>query len=143
MVPIYLLPPLVYVATVAWSRSTGRDLALISGAPAANWWVMVGYMVLGLGALFLASRHLPDVQQRQGAGLVFIGTVFGVVPFIDGGTVYEESYPDFSNKFRWATGLGLRYFTGFGPLRLDFAVPLNKRSSDDDFQFYVSLGQAF
>jgi serine phosphatase RsbU (regulator of sigma subunit) len=97
MVPIYLLPPLVYVATVAWSRLTGRDLALISGAPAANWWVMVGYMLLGLGALFLASRHLPDVQQRQGAGLVFVGTVFGVVPFI----VLAVAFPSFLHTERF------------------------------------------
>ena len=67
----------------------------------------------------------------------------GIVPFVDGGTVYEESYPDFSNTFRWAAGLGLRYFTGFGPLRLDVAFPINGRDSDDFFQFYVSFGQAF
>jgi serine phosphatase RsbU (regulator of sigma subunit) len=82
LLPIYLLPPLVYVAMFMWSRTTGESLALISGAPAANWWVMVGYMVFGLGALYLGSRFLPDTQQRQGAGLVFVGTLFGVVPFI-------------------------------------------------------------
>ncbi len=82
MVPLYLLPPLVYVATFGWSKITGQSLALISGAPAANWWVMVGYMVFGLGALYVSSRHLPDVQQRRGPGLVFLGSLFGVAPFI-------------------------------------------------------------
>jgi hypothetical protein len=82
LVPIYLLPPLVYVATVLWAKQGEHSLPLISGTPAANWWVMVWYMMLGLGALYLSSRHLPDVQQRQGAGLVFVGTLFGVVPFI-------------------------------------------------------------
>jgi translocation and assembly module TamA len=67
----------------------------------------------------------------------------GVVPFIDGGSVYEERYPDFSETFRWGAGLGLRYFTGFGPIRLDVAVPINKRDTDDEFQFYISFGQAF
>ncbi len=67
----------------------------------------------------------------------------GVVPFVDGGTVYREAYPDFSNTFRWAAGLGLRYFTGFGPVRLDVAFPINKRDSDDSYQFYISFGQAF
>ena len=70
----------------------------------------------------------------------------GVVPFVDGGTVFTE--PDFRSEedetIRWAAGLGFRYFTLIGPLRLDFAVPLNQRSRiDDDFQFYVSIGQAF
>jgi serine phosphatase RsbU (regulator of sigma subunit) len=82
LLPIYLLPPVVYVATVAWSRLTDTRLTLISGAPATNWWVMVGYMMLGLGALFLSSRFLPDPVQRRGAGLVFVGTLVGVVPFI-------------------------------------------------------------
>ena len=67
----------------------------------------------------------------------------GVVPFVDGGTVYQESYPDFSNTFRWAAGLGLRYFTGIGPVRLDVAFPINRRDSDDAYQFYISFGQAF
>ena len=67
----------------------------------------------------------------------------GVVPFVDGGTVYDASYPDFDETFRWAAGLGLRYFTGFGPVRVDFAIPVNKRNDDDSFQFYISFGQAF
>lgn len=70
----------------------------------------------------------------------------GVVPFVDGGTVFTE--PDFRSDedetIRWAAGLGFRYYTLIGPLRIDFAVPLNQRSDiDDDFQFYVSIGQAF
>jgi translocation and assembly module TamA len=67
----------------------------------------------------------------------------GVVPFVDGGTVYRSSYPDFSNTFRWAAGLGLRYFTGIGPVRLDVAFPINRRDTDDVYQFYISFGQAF
>jgi translocation and assembly module TamA len=71
---------------------------------------------------------------------------FGLVPFVDGGTVYVD--PDFSSDqddtIRWAAGLGLRYYTPIGPLRVDFAFPLNKRDGiDDDFQFYVSIGQAY
>jgi serine phosphatase RsbU (regulator of sigma subunit) len=97
LVPIYLLPPLVYIASIVWSQRTGTPLALISGAPAANWWIMVGYMVLGLGALFLSSRHLPDVQQRRGAGLVFVGTLFGVVPFI----LLAVAFPSFFKTERY------------------------------------------
>ncbi len=97
LLPIYLLPPLVYVATLAWSWWTGRQMALISGAPLFNWWVMVGYMVLGLGALGLSARYLPDVQQRQGAGLVFVGTLFGVVPFI----LLAVAFPSFLNTERF------------------------------------------
>lgn len=68
---------------------------------------------------------------------------FGVVPFVDGGSAFTSSVPDFDETLRWAAGLGLRYFTGIGPVRSDIAFPLNKRDEDDDFQFYVSFGQAF
>ena len=67
----------------------------------------------------------------------------GLVPFIEGGQVFEDSFPRFDENLQFGAGLGLRYFTGLGPLRLDLAVPLNKRKGDDDFQIYVSIGQAF
>jgi translocation and assembly module TamA len=67
----------------------------------------------------------------------------GLVPFLDGGTVFDSAYPDFDETLRWAAGIGLRYFTGVGPVRVDFAFPLNGRDIDDTFQFYVSFGQAF
>lgn len=68
----------------------------------------------------------------------------GIVPFIDGGTVYDDPWPNGDETIRWAAGLGFRYFTGFGPVRLDFAFPLNPRDGVDElFQFYISFGQAF
>lgn len=67
----------------------------------------------------------------------------GVVPFIDGGIVSEDAAPGSSGEIFWAAGLGLRYFTAIGPIRLDVAVPLNKRDRDDAFAFYVSVGQSF
>ncbi len=67
-----------------------------------------------------------------------------LVPFVEGGNVYEQVYPDFSRTPRWAAGIGLRHHILVGPLRLDFAFPLNRRRDvDDPFQFYISLGQAF
>lgn len=68
----------------------------------------------------------------------------GIVPFLEGGNVYEEMSPDLSEELQWAAGIGGRYYTPFGPLRLDVAFPLNPRSNKDDtFQFYISIGQAF
>ncbi len=73
-----------------------------------------------------------------------ITDTIGIVPFLEGGNVYEEMSPDLSEDFQWAAGLGARYYTAFGPLRFDVALPLNPRSGvDDDFQFYISIGQAF
>jgi translocation and assembly module TamA len=67
----------------------------------------------------------------------------GLVPFVEGGQVFEESFPRLNESLQFGAGLGLRYFSGIGPLRFDVAFPLNKRRGDDDFQIYVSIGQAF
>lgn len=67
----------------------------------------------------------------------------GVVPFLDAGLVSDAPMPDPGDSIRWAAGLGGRYYTDFGPLRVDIGVPLNPRDADDWFQVYISLGQAF
>ena len=86
-----------------------------------------------------ASLVEASVEFRQR-----IGKSFGVVAFIDAGSAYLDTLPNFSeNTPRIGTGLGVRYYTGFGPARLDFGIPLNKRDGDAPFGIYVSLGQAF
>ena len=67
---------------------------------------------------------------------------FGVVGFVDAGQVYESTTPDFSN-LRYGVGVGGRYYTNFGPLRLDVAMPLDRKSGESSFSVYVSIGQAF
>lgn len=67
----------------------------------------------------------------------------GIVPFIDVATVSDESFPTFSDATYVGAGIGLRYFTALGPLRLDVAVPLTEKDGRDDFGVYVGLGQAF
>jgi len=89
-----------------------------------------------------------------------IGTSFGAAVFADVGEVGESSNP-LSGVFhsrRCSTtttlqgttscralgvGVGARYYTPIGPLRLDFAVPTYRRSNDDRFEVYIGLGQAF
>ncbi len=73
---------------------------------------------------------------------VKVTDTIGVVPFFDMGAAFEDEVPDFSG-LRYAAGLGLRYYTSIGPIRLDAAIPLNPRSDDDGYGIYVSIGQAF
>lgn len=72
-----------------------------------------------------------------------ITDTIGVVPFVDAGGIYEKTIPDFGSDIQYAAGIGARYYTAIGPIRADIAIPLNKRKSDDSFQFYISIGQAF
>ncbi|MFN5759913.1 MAG: autotransporter assembly complex protein TamA [Sphingomonadaceae bacterium] len=67
---------------------------------------------------------------------------FGVVPFLDGGNIYTSNLPKFSS-FRLGTGLGVRYYSSFGPIRIDVGTPINRRSGESLIGVYVSLGQAF
>lgn len=69
---------------------------------------------------------------------------FGLVAFYDVGNVYRESLPQFSHKQLQSAGVGLRYHTPVGPIRLDIAFPFNpRRHLDKSFQVYFSIGQAF
>ena len=67
---------------------------------------------------------------------------FGVVPFIDAGNSYESSLPKGSD-LRFGAGIGGRFYTNFGPLRIDVATPLNKRPGDSRVALYIGIGQAF
>ncbi len=63
--------------------------------------------------------------------------------FVDAGAVYAASLPDFAGDYLVGAGLGVRYLSTIGPIRLDAAIPLEKRPTDRDFQIYISLGQPF
>jgi translocation and assembly module TamA len=67
----------------------------------------------------------------------------GIVPFFDAGSAYRKTVPDPGSDLFYGAGIGGRYFTPIGPLRLDVAFPLNKRREDSAFQLYISVGQAF
>jgi translocation and assembly module TamA len=73
-----------------------------------------------------------------------MNSTLGFVLFGDGGGAFSSRSPTDEEDYFWGVGAGLRYFTPIGPLRLDVAVPLERRDGvDDPVQIYVSLGQAF
>lgn len=89
---------------------------------------------LGGASLFEAS---VEVRQR-------IGQSWGAVAFVDAGSAYPYFFPDFAQLApRVGAGVGARYYTDFGPVRVDVGFPLNRRDGDPPFGLYVSLGQAF
>lgn len=64
------------------------------------------------------------------------------VPFFDLGAVSAASTPG-KGAIKAGAGIGMRYATDFGPIRLDFGIPLNRKTSDAAFGVYISIGQAF
>ena len=67
---------------------------------------------------------------------------FGAVGFVDAGQVGTNGVP-FTSHWRIGAGVGVRYYTSIGPIRLDVAVPLNKEPHGDSFEIYIGIGQAF
>jgi len=67
---------------------------------------------------------------------------FGVVGFLDAGSLTEDSLPTLSGT-KFGIGVGGRYFTSFGPIRIDVARGLNRGPGDPALGVYISIGQAF
>ncbi len=66
----------------------------------------------------------------------------GAVAFYDAGFVSDEELFGGTGEWHAGAGLGLRYHTGIGPIRLDLGMPVSG-STNDGLQIYVGIGQAF
>ncbi len=90
----------------------------------------------------LGGRSLVEFSLEARVKTGFFGGNLGIVPFVDAGNVYTSSTPDFSG-LRYGAGLGVRYYSDFGPIRIDVGTPINPQPGDTRIAVYVSLGQAF
>ena len=88
----------------------------------------------------LGGRSLLELS---GEVRVRLTDTIGAVAFVDAGSAFGSSVPDFSETLRIGAGPGLRYFSPLGPVRLDIGFPINARDADDSFLLYISIGQAF
>jgi translocation and assembly module TamA len=121
-------------------------------APSRRFYAGGGGSVRGYGYQQIGPRNAADqpsggrslselsVEARVKTGL--FGGALSVVPFVDAGAVDETSTPRLSD-LRFGAGIGVRYHTNFGPLRVDIGTPLNRRKGDSPIGVYVALGQAF
>lgn len=104
-----------------------------------------GYQAVGPRNEFgetTGGRSLVEASFEARIGTGFLDGAVQIVPFVDVGSVSTSTYPDFET-IKVGAGLGLRYKTGFGPIRVDVGVPLNPDPDDSPVAVYVSLGQAF
>jgi translocation and assembly module TamA len=90
----------------------------------------------------IGGRGLAEFGLETRIRLKQFGGNFGIVPFFDGGSLTTETLPDFKD-WRFAAGIGVRYYSSFGPIRIDLGFPLNRQKGDGPFAVTVSLGQAF
>ncbi|HEY6816152.1 MAG TPA: BamA/TamA family outer membrane protein, partial [Croceibacterium sp.] len=88
------------------------------------------------------GRSLVELSAEARIRTPWFGGALGVVPFVDAGTVGFDPRPSF-DEIKVGVGVGVRYYTSFGPLRLDVAIPLNPGPGDPDVGVYVALGHTF
>ena len=68
----------------------------------------------------------------------------GLVAFYDGGNVFEHvGFRDFGSNYTNSVGVGLRYATPIGPLRIDLGHNFNALTGIKATQIFITLGQAF
>jgi outer membrane protein insertion porin family len=85
--------------------------------------------------LIINSEARIPVPIKQGLGLVV---------FYDGGNVFPTvGFHDFTKLYTNSVGLGLRYATPVGPVRIDLGHNLNPVPGVKSTQYFVSIGQAF
>ncbi|WP_231592750.1 autotransporter assembly complex protein TamA [Pelagovum pacificum] len=102
-------------------------------------------------------------QEFQSLGVTIDGTDFGgnaflgaqaearigvtdrieAVAFYDYGQIGEESLPASGDPSHAGVGLGIRYDTGIGPIRLDLATPASGDDAYNSVAVYIGIGQSF
>jgi outer membrane protein insertion porin family len=68
---------------------------------------------------------------------------FGVVLFSDVGNVFRAVNDFQSGQIKGSVGLGVRYHTPIGPIRLDYGYKLDPQGNEASGRFHFSIGQAF
>ncbi|AFL73419.1 autotransporter assembly complex protein TamA [Thiocystis violascens] len=76
-----------------------------------------------------------ELRQRFGAN-------WGLAGFLDAGAISANGLPG-ADSLSVGFGLGLRYYTPIGPVRVDVATPLTQREGIAPVQLYIGIGQAF
>ena len=91
----------------------------------------------------VGGKQLVILNSEARFPLGIIKSLGGVV-FYDGGNVYSAiNFNNFVNNYTNTVGVGLRYSTPIGPVRIDFGRNLNPVPGLNANQYYITVGQAF
>jgi len=105
----------------------------VRGQPYESLGIPVGTGIAGGKSLLALSA---EIRGRVSEKISLVG-------FFDFGAVDASSFVDSNSLYHSGAGLGVRYdLGGFGPLRLDLALPIDGPTGDG-LQFYIGIGQAF
>jgi translocation and assembly module TamA len=102
------------------------------------------YQSLGVNLLRAGTQRTGGTRFFGLSGEVRAGVTekIGVVAFYDTAFIGAGDFFDDTGDWQSGAGLGLRYKTPIGPIRLDVAVPVSGTTGDGP-QIYLGIGQAF
>ncbi|MEW6214687.1 MAG: outer membrane protein assembly factor BamA [Nitrospirota bacterium] len=72
-----------------------------------------------------------------------LGKGVGIATFLDGGNVWLKAKDINPKEFRYTTGIGFRYNTPVGPIRLDYGHKLRREKGESSGELHFSIGYAF
>ena len=72
-----------------------------------------------------------------------LGKGLGLVTFVDGGNVWLKVNDINLKDLKFTAGLGLRYNTPVGPIRIDYGYKLQREKGESSGAFHFSIGNAF
>lgn len=72
-----------------------------------------------------------------------VTSVIDIAGFVDAGQVSLDSWDFPFDDLQYGIGLGVRYRSVIGPLRVDLAFPLDRRGDDASWQVYFAVGDTF
>ncbi|MEO7794362.1 MAG: BamA/TamA family outer membrane protein, partial [Thermoanaerobaculia bacterium] len=107
--------------------------------------------VVGETLLLDPSRSDSDPYPAGGGGLALVnleyrfpvaGPVGGTL-FLDGGNVWTDYRDIRTEAFKWGAGVGVRYLSPVGPLRLEIGWKLDREPFEDPYVWFISLGNPF
>jgi translocation and assembly module TamA len=79
----------------------------------------------------------------QAEARIGITDTIGLVGFYDTGFIGADAFDLGGGEWHSGVGLGLRYDTGIGPVRLDLATPASGGDAGERLDVYIGIGQAF
>jgi len=72
-----------------------------------------------------------------------LGRGLGIVTFLDGGNVWLRTGDVDITDLKYTVGLGLRYNTPVGPIRIDYGHKLQRENGESRGEIHFSIGHAF
>lgn len=102
-----------------------------------------GYKTLGVEGSDGDTRGGASFAGLQMETRYGVTDTIGVVGFYDVGYVGDSEVPLEDGDWHAGTGVGVRYNTGIGPIRLDVGTPANGSDAFGSIDVYIGIGQAF